>query len=569
MISCVPSWGTEGEFAEAKKELLTRYRSAAPLWKQSAFKGLPEIWSKQGEKGNALASITVGSPEYWQEMRLRYGVHPPREEDINFELETEESKEENQTAADEGVPFGINWTDKELMIPPRLLQTHQGTQVNCRICHSTVLFAKENGKFVPKFAEGIPNVFFDFERLHQELAKAGDTPRGHLFKRNPPRGFINSADFFGVLVPFLRPDFPKPSLFRYMDVFLSNRPTKSTDEIAWQVPLLPYIKTQPWINYGTKLSGTETYTRKERPDLKSEEIPGSGLYVDGGFFGNNADVTYATTIAVKRDGSDYLEARENFRNTVPPYFKSLKAPRYPFLDEVSVEKALRGKVIYDQTCAECHGSYHHVGNKDFDLEHYPGRIVDIDTIGTDPLRLLYPYKSADVEKLKILQGASPDASGKYLKGYLAKTYGYKAPPLTAIWARAPYLHNASVVNLTQLLLSPIRSRKFAIIADSTNPTNYDKENVGWQYTDWSGLNRENIVELVRLNPALRVYDPEYKTDEETARLVASLERIKKEGIDVDPTKPENYSGMRNTGHQFGDHLTVEERSNLIEFLKTL
>ena len=40
-------------------------------------------------------------------------------------------------------------------------------------------------------------------------------------------------------------------------------------------------------------------------------------------------------------------------------------------------------------------------------------------------------------------------------------------------------------------------------------------------------------------------------------------------LKVDPTKPELYTGMLNTGHTFGDDLTEEQRLAVLEFLKYL
>ena len=40
-------------------------------------------------------------------------------------------------------------------------------------------------------------------------------------------------------------------------------------------------------------------------------------------------------------------------------------------------------------------------------------------------------------------------------------------------------------------------------------------------------------------------------------------------VTVDPTKPELYTGMLNTGHTFGDGLSEEQRLAVLEFLKCL
>lgn len=42
-----------------------------------------------------------------------------------------------------------------------------------------------------------------------------------------------------------------------------------------------------------------------------------------------------------------------------------------------------------------------------------------------------------------------------------------------------------------------------------------------------------------------------------------------QSLKVDPTKPELYTGMLNTGHTFGDDLTEEQRLAVLEFCKCL
>ena len=86
----------------------------------------------------------------------------------------------------------------------------------------------------------------------------------------------------------VRPDCIKPSLLRYEKFFAADHGSNYTKKIEGQVPPIPFLKHLPWTNYKYKTSGTE----------------GQGLYVDGGFTGNVADVTYA--MAISRDHSEGL-----------------------------------------------------------------------------------------------------------------------------------------------------------------------------------------------------------------------------------------------------------------------
>ena len=143
------------------------------------------------------------------------------------------------------------------------------------------------------------------------------THRPNAPKRSSPPA--DSADIFGILVPVVRPDGIKPSILRFDKIFIADHGSNYTKKLEAAVPLIPFLKPQPWTNYKYKTAGTEA----------------QGLYVDGGFQGNVADVTYAMAISRDHLGADYAEAREVFRQCVPNYFKSHATPRYPFIATVS------------------------------------------------------------------------------------------------------------------------------------------------------------------------------------------------------------------------------------------
>jgi mono/diheme cytochrome c family protein len=105
--------------------------------------------------------------------------------------------------------------------------------------------------------------------------------------------------------------------------------------------------------------------------------------------------------------------------------------------------------------------------------------------------------------------------------------GYKARPLTGIWATAPYLHNGSVPTLYDLLLPP-----------HERPTSF-----------WLGS---------------REYDPEkvgYVTEQGAEN---SFE------FNTRDAQGNPIPGNANTGHDYANgSLTSEERRSLVEYMKTL
>jgi hypothetical protein len=103
--------------------------------------------------------------------------------------------------------------------------------------------------------------------------------------------------------------------------------------------------------------------------------------------------------------------------------------------------AERGKTIYDQRCAACHGR----SGSDFSGA-YVGKVTPIAAIGTDRGRL-----DSYTLELAQNQGMLYSADPQYRFTHFRKTWGYANAPLDGLWLRAPYLHNGSVPTLWDLL----------------------------------------------------------------------------------------------------------------------
>jgi mono/diheme cytochrome c family protein len=220
----------------------------------------------------------------------------------------------------------------------------------------------------------------------------------------------------------------------------------------------------------------------------------------------------------EKTAEQFKEMEPTFRD-VREYFLSLEPPRYPF--PIDRANAARGRAVFQETCARCHGSYGRDGK-------YPNKIVPLDVIGTDPARA---------------KGLSDRLRAHYNATWFAEGYpmtlekgGYQAPPLDGLWATAPYLHNGSVPTLHALLDSSTRPRRFTR-PPSTDFERYDTAHVGWKFTEVSA---EELASTTRRSPF-------------QAKFIVDTGRF----------------GMGNGGHTFGDDLSEEERMDLIEYLKTL
>lgn len=360
----------------------------------------------------------------------------------------------------DGLPMGLRRA-------PSRDGSKKGLQIDCLICHG--------GSIGGTSYVGLGNSQLDLKGLFDDLDRSqGRTPPPSLFTLNSARGTVNAGQVSVVLWSFRNAD-------------LSIRP----------FPLLfganiPELDVPPW----WILKKKETQYYDGRTDARSAR--------------SNMQFLLAEATLDR-----FQELESTFRD-IMAYIKSIEAPKYPFpIDRATAD---RGRVVFEETCARCHGTYGPDGD-------YPNRVVPLDVIGTDPARA---------------RGLSPRFVAHYNATWFAENYpvntemtGYQAPPLDGIWASAPYLHNGSVPTLYNLLKSSSRPGRFRR-PPSTDFAHYDREHVGWTF------------EVVPEPP-----DPKLPAHE--AKFIYDTSRF----------------GLGNRGHTFGDKLTEEERLAVIEYLKTL
>jgi hypothetical protein len=138
-------------------------------------------------------------------------------------------------------------------------------------------------------------------------------------------------------------------------------------------------------------------------------------------------------------------------------------PAYPY--PIDAALAAKGKPVYAEYCASCHGA----SGTDFHGE-LVGKVTPIGVIKTDRCRL-DSYSFALCVNQNLLYAAYPDERFKHFR----KTNGYANMPLDGLWLRAPYLHNGSVPNL-RALLEPAALRP-AVFYRGYDV--YDAKNVGF------------------------------------------------------------------------------------------
>lgn len=236
------------------------------------------------------------------------------------------------------------------------------------------------------------------------------------------------------------------------------------------------------------------------------------LYVDG-FAPKNHRLLMQFILLPSNTAEDLKRWEDGFRDVLA-WIESLEPPKYPW--DVDRTLALEGEHAFREHCSRCHGTYG-------DEETYPQRIVPIDIVGTDPVRLraLSPASRRHVQKSWMSHyGQDP---------VIVDPGGYVAPPLDGVWASAPYFHNGSVPTLWHVLHPDQRPAVWTRSEDG-----YDRRKVGLE---------------------VQTFD----------RVPAAADTAPKRRQFFDTTR----FGKSAAGHRFPDVLTEENKQAVLEYLKTL
>ena len=357
--------------------------------------------------------------------------------------------------------------------------------MSCLACHQ----GQVDGRVIP----GLPNANYALETLTEEVRMVkvrqrkpfGHMDMGSLFLPLGTTNGTTNAVMFGV------------ALMRHRDPDLSiiQRPPRF-DLVHHD------MDAPPWWHYAKRRS----------------------LYADG--FAPKGHRILMQFLLVKENGPEKFHGWEDEFRDIERWIESLEAPRWPWPVEATL--AEKGRAIFLQHCADCHGTYDPAGPA---RETYPDRIVDIAEVGTDRVRFdsLTAKERGELNKSWF---GHMGADAAIMKDRESPA-GYVAPPLDGIWASAPYLHNGSVPTLWHLLHPAQRPAVWKRTA-----TGYDRARVGLEVTEMEKMPRGTGQEKL-----------------------SSAERRRH----FDTSKP----GKSAKGHDFPDVLDEEEKTAVLEYLKTL
>ena len=239
------------------------------------------------------------------------------------------------------------------------------------------------------------------------------------------------------------------------------------------------------------------------------------IYIDG--FAEKGHRGLMQFMLVPENGPDFFRDHEDDFRHVYAYLTSLRPPKYTGV--IDPRLAQQGKVLFEQTCAECHGTYG-------ESSTYPNRRVPLSEIGTDPVRaeaLTIKGRQAYAESW-FAHAGEPD---QHIT--VVDPDGYVAPPLDGVWASPPYFHNGSVPTLWHVLNPSKRPSVWRRTSEKLN-----ERHVGLKF---------EVVDKV----------PLAEQDVAKRRSYFDTKRFAKD----------------NVGHDYPDVLSDEEKWAVLEYLKTL
>jgi mono/diheme cytochrome c family protein len=349
----------------------------------------------------------------------------------------------------------------------------KGIGNDCLLCHA--------GRIAGQTIIGLGNASVDIMTLFEDMAAADGLKKGVPFTGSNARGTIEVEAVLNYLMQFRNAD-----LSLRLPVKLPFRTTIYADVPAW------------W------------HLKKKKTMFHTGAVAAAAV---------RPNMTFM--LSPLNSGS-YIKQQEPVFRDIKAFLMSIESPRYPFA--VDQAKAEAGRKVFVETCARCHGTYGPNGK-------YPNKVVDLETIGTDPTAAEGYDSKGIAEYRKSWFGQEKGPDGKVYE--LFENHGYQAPPLDGIWATAPYFHNGSVPTVYHVLNSKARPKVYTR-SFGTEKDDYDPVKLGWK------------IEALKEPPD------------------AKLPAVERRKI-TDTTRP----GRGSFGHTFGDKLTEEERMAVIEYLKTL
>lgn len=258
-------------------------------------------------------------------------------------------------------------------------------------------------------------------------------------------------------------------------------------------------------------------------------------------------------------------------------------PKYPY--PIDREKAEQGQALFSQHCASCHATGGEWANR-----VVPWSATEsAKTISTDrnrlemwnPVSLTDPHVPNNPLHPATRYNEFGDGYPWDLNTFVG-TVGYVAVPLNGIWLRSPYLHNGSVPTLEDLLNPPFEPGKPEAVIDLVRPGLSSRLKQQFERIGSSDVPQGQaalelkelkvLVDGLLLKSRLLGKRPPmfYRGSDVLSRSQVGFVHDHRAATDRLPVPYITFiRGNGNGGHLYGTTLSPTEKSQLVEYLKTL
>ena len=346
--------------------------------------------------------------------------------------------------------FGLLYETEQSELPVgmsrRVVTGVERVWLNCAVCHVGTYRINLTDK--PAYIYGAPSNNLRLFDLIKFFVRAGNDPR---LNADNLIATINSPEVGGDLNVFER------LIYRYI-VF--PRVQAALQNLGRQVSFIsrqadwgpgrvdtfnPYKAIQ--FNFpmdAAHITDSELNGSSDFPAIW-EQRPRDGMHLH--WDGNNTSVDERNLSAALGAGVTPVTVDIDAIHRIRNWIWDLPAPAFPETSAIDTSKVARGRQLFSEYCASCHGLKAADGKYDYDTNQYPllGQVVPLARIGTDPDRW-ESYTQDFSAAQNMLYAGYP-----WRFTHFRKTGGYASQPLDGIWARSPYLHNGSVPTLRDLL----------------------------------------------------------------------------------------------------------------------
>jgi hypothetical protein len=348
--------------------------------------------------------------------------------------------------------FGMLYETEQSELPVgmsrRIVSGFERVWLNCAVCHTGTYRIGLTDK--PTLIYGAPSNNLRLFDLISFLVKIGRDPR---FTADNLIDAIDTPEVGGNL------NFIDRLIYHYI---IFPRVQAALQQLAQQVSFTsrqadwgpgrvdtfnPYKAIQ--FNFpmdAAHITNTALNSSSDFPSIWQQR-PRDGMHLH--WDGNNTSVDERNLSAALGAGVTPVTVDIDAIHRVRAWTWTLPAPTFPVPGGIDTSKPMleRGRQLFADYCAGCHGMKNAAGQYDYDTNRYPrlGQIEPLDRIGTDRDRW-ESYTQNFSAAQNLLYAGYP-----WRFTHFSKTIGYANQPLDGIWARSPYLHNGSIPTLRDLL----------------------------------------------------------------------------------------------------------------------